>query len=210
MKEITMNKFIRIALAPVAAALMLIAGSSSAAVLTSKMSVDNGYRIYVSTADNVQGTLFGSANDWYTTFTDTTTLAAGQSYFLHIYAYDQGGIAGLLGDFSLTGGGHQFANGQTSMTTNTTNWMGNNTGFGAAYGAVGSLGNDGVSPWGNRPGIVDSATWIWAGDANNNDQAYFTTRINAVPEPTTVAMFGLGLLALGAAGRRSKKASKQA
>lgn len=205
-----MNKFIRTALAPVAAALMMIAGSSSAAVLTSKMSVDNGYSIYVSTADNVQGTLFGSANNWYATYTDTTVLAAGQSYFLHIYAYDQGGIAGLLGDFSLTGGGHKFANGQTSMTTNTTNWMGNNTGFGSAYGAVGSLGNDGVSPWGNRPGIVDSATWIWAGNAYNNNEAYFTTRITAVPEPTTVAMFGLGLLALGAAGRRSKKAGKQA
>jgi hypothetical protein len=206
----TMNKFIRTALAPVAAALMMVAGSASAAVLTSKMSVDNGYRIYVSTADNVQGTLFGSAADWYGTYVDSTTLAAGQSYFLHIYAYDQGGIAGLLGDFSLAGGGHKFANGQTSMTTNTTNWMGNNTGFGSAYGAVGSLGNDGVSPWGNRPNIADSATWIWAGDANTNDHAYFTTRITAVPEPTTIAMFGLGLLALGAAARRSKKAGKQA
>jgi hypothetical protein len=205
-----MNKMIRTALAPIAAALMMVAGSSSAAVLTSKMSVDNGYRIYISTSDSVQGTLFGSANDWYTTFTDTTTLAAGQSYFLHIYAYDQGGIAGLLGDFSLTGGGHKFANGLTSMTTNTTNWMGNNTGFAAPYVAVGSLGQDGVSPWNNRPNIADSATWIWAGDANNNDHAYFTTRINAVPEPTTVAMLGLGLLALGAARRRSAKGRKQA
>jgi hypothetical protein len=205
-----MNKFFRIALAPVAAALMMVAGTSSAAVLTSNMSVDNGYRIYVSTADNVQGTLFGSANNWYSTYTDSTVLAADQSYFLHIYAYDQGGIAGLLGEFSLTGGGHVFANGQTSMTSNTTNWMGNNTGFGSSYGAVIGLGNDGVGPWGYRPNIVNSATWIWAGDANNNDQAYFTTRITAVPEPTTVAMFGLGLLALGAAGRRSKKADKQA
>lgn len=205
-----MNKMIRTALAPVAAALMMVAAGSSAAVLTTKMSVDNGYHVYVSTADNVQGTEFGSGNNWTTTYTNSTTLAAGQSYFLHIYAYDQGGIAGLLGDFSLTGGGHKFGNGLTSMTTNTTNWMGNTTGFGAAYGAVGSLGNDGVGPWGNRPNIADSATWIWVGDANSNNQAYFTTQINAVPEPTTVAMFGLGLLALGAVGRRSKKAGKQA
>ncbi len=206
-----MNNILRTSLAPLAAALMMVAASSSAAVLTSKMSVDNGYTIYVSTANNVQGTAFGSGNDWTTTYTNSTTLAAGTSYFLHIYAYDQGGIAGLLGDFSLTGGSHKFANGLTSMTTNTTNWMGNTTGFGSAYGAVGSLGNDGVSPWGNRPNISDSATWIWAGDANSNDQAYFTTRIDAVvPEPTTVAVFGLGLLALGAARRRSAKADKKA
>ena len=87
--------------------------------------------------------------------------------------------------------------------------MGNNSGFASPYGAVGSLGTDGVGPWGNRPNIADTAAWIWAGDANNNE-AWFTTRINAVPEPTTVAMLGLGLLALGAARRRSEKGSKKA
>ena len=202
-----MNKLFR---ASIAAALMMLAGSSSAAVLTTKMSVDNGYRVYISTADNVQGTLFGSNNNWTTTFTDSTVLTAGTSYFLHLYAYDEGGIAGFLGEFALTGGGHQFANNLTTLTTNTTNWMGNNTGFGSPYGAVGSLGTDGVGPWGNRPNIADSATWIWAGNANDNNEAWFTTRINAVPEPTTVAMFGLGLLALGAARRRSEKGGKKA
>jgi hypothetical protein len=79
-----MNKTLRASLAPVAAALMMVAASSSAAVLTGKLSVDNGYSIYVSTADNVQGTLFGSGNNWTTTFTNATTLAAGTSYYLHV------------------------------------------------------------------------------------------------------------------------------
>lgn len=214
-----MNKFLRAALVPVAAALTMAASSSfaavmpSPAVLTSHLSVDNGYSIFLSTADNVQGTSFGSGNNWTTTFTNTQSLVAGTSYFLHVYAYDEGGIAGFLGDFSLSGTSHKFANGQAFLTTNTTDWKGNNSGFGAAYGAVGSLGNDGVSPWGNRPNIADSATWIWAGNAQSNDQAYFTARIdavNAVPEPTTVAMLGLGLLAVGAARRRANKADKQA
>lgn len=180
---------------------------SEATTLTANISMDNGYQIFLATEEAVVGDLFGAHNNWYTTYTDTATLLAGTNYFLHVYGYDQGGIAGFLGQFSLSGTDHRFANDLTTLLTNTVDWSGNNTGWGDVMGSLTALGTNGVSPWGTRPGIDAAATWIWAGDANANNAAYFSTVIYAtaaapVPEPGTFLLVGGGLLGLAFCRRR--------
>jgi hypothetical protein len=186
--------------------LMIVSAPASATLISGGLSVDNGYIAYLSTDNFNPGSMISSGNNWTTTYTFSgINLTAGQNYFLHIYAYDQGGIAGFLGQFNLTGAGHLFSNGQSTLMTNTIDWSVSTSGWNS-YLAANTLGVNGVGPWGTRPGISSSAEWIWSADANNHDFNYFSTAISAVavevPEPNSLFLMSLVIIGLVVARKK--------
>jgi len=186
-----------------AAALAFACSSASATILESRVHVDDSFIAYISTSDSVAGTEFSSGNVWSEASFGSVELKAGQNYFLHILAINSGAMAGVLGEFSLFDSSHTFANGAQNLLTNTTDWIGNNTGFGAANVELGDYGFNGSEPWYYRDDLSTDAKWIWAGYNEWTDAAYLSTRIIAnelpaeVPEPGSLALLGLaGLAAL--------------
>lgn len=189
-------------------------GAAQATTMSVDMAADNEFFAFLSTDDNVQGTLIGSGNDWTAVSSFSAALTPGVTNYLHIVALNFGGPAGFLGQVALSDSGFAFPNGSQSFLTQTTGWKGSVTGFGTNYVTPDSYGANGVAPWGNQnPEISSTAQWIWAGSADGVTTAYFSLAIiptTSVPDGgSTVVLLGLTLFGIAALQRRFPNPSLQ-
>ncbi len=202
-----------IAAAIATAAAVLAAAPASATVLTGTLTADNSFQAYFSTSNANPGVLVASGNDWGSTVSYTQALTAGQSGFIHVVASNAGGPGGFLGAFSLSDSNFKFANGTQSLLTGDSGWTYNATGWTNAsnqWFTPANEGAEGVGPWGTVPALAAAnPSWIWNYVSNNGNDfntLYFSAQVIAnntnVPEPASVALFGLGIAGLAAMRKR--------
>ena len=184
----------------VGSVVVLSAGAVAQPIISASMTCDNAFTAYISTDPNTQGIAFLSGNNWGATFNGTAALdSGGGTYYLHIVGVDGGLPAAMIGSFSLSSTDAAFGNGTQFLTTNTTDWLCNTTGWGTPFHAPVDHGGNGVGPWGFHAGIDQGAHWIW--DESNASTVFFTTAIRVVPAPGVGLVMVSGLVL---AGRRRR------
>ena len=195
---------------------LALAANANATNLSGSLTADNEFNVYLSTSNDTLGTLLTSGNNWGTTYSfSDISLTSGQNYFLHVVAYnwdyESDGYyinAGFLGSFALIGPEFVFANGTQSLVSNTSDWtVSASAGTWAAPTETPVYnGSNGSQPWGYRSGIDGEAQWIWHGSTATKVALFSTPILAAVPEPSSYALFLVGMGVLGVAARRSRKA----
>lgn len=163
--------------------------NGGAGTFSATMTVDNQYSIYVTTDDNVQGTAFGSGNNWGVASSHSTSLTPGVVNYIHVLAQDVGGPEMFIGDFSVSGA-FKFANGTQSAKSNASDWKVSSGGW-SGYGTpleISSSNYHGI--WGTINGISSSAKYIWSSPWNNGgaDVRYFTIAVYPVITPANVTL----------------------
>lgn len=205
-----LNTWVRAAVAAVFGATAL---SAQAATLTGNVTADDYLKIYLSSdlTASADELVLDKTTTWQTTANFSATLAAGQSAYLLVEARDAFGQPSMfVGSFSIDGNLFEFSNGTQQLSSNTSDWRVGTAGFASAAGTPASIGSLPVLPtWGSFPSIASDAQALWIDNGSGAPDyafstAYFVTQITAVPEPTTLAMFGAGLAVLGAVARRRR------
>ncbi len=157
--------------------------NTHASVVTANIQVDDAFSFYISTSDTVPGTFIGSGDRWDLTYNFSDLLLTPHVVnYLHIMAYNSGGATGFTGDFTLSDTMFAFASGTQYLTTDLTHWTV------TPYGSTGFGQNPGA------PIMREGGIWMYdPGYWDHPATAYFSAQIYATPEPSTYALFCLGL-----------------
>lgn len=216
------------------AALLCLAGSAntaSALMVDALLTADNHYALYhggefgtplTYVSKNETGSLGSPGTyNWSEPEFSTFSMNAGE------YIY----VVGWSDDYVAQGWIGQFKFGSETVYSNTTDWeffaANQNLGNGydwtdaadtvglqakistAVWAAVPNSIDHGNGPWGTIPGIDLQADWIWGGllspGVNVGEYLVFRTKIDPIPEPATMLLFGAGLAGLAGSRLRRKK-----
>lgn len=190
------------------AVLLLNVGSVAfAGTINGVLTADNLFWLYVGNSTGSDLQFIGSGNNWQQAYS-FNNFSANPGDYIYVLAANQGGPEGWQGYFTPQGGSIIYTNSASwvaSPTTPSTVSVTSALIGGATWGAVSDPSVNGYN-WGNIVGNTN-ADWIWSASVAPGDPAvlFRTTTavvVSAVPEPSSMALFGLGAALLGMMVRR--------